>query len=123
MNQSEWGVTKQEVYSVSIYSPSTIFPSAYCANLEYYAQFHLYYHTNVSQHTAQNLPEKEKENTPATFGLSASKSYLLFPPSRQTTSLKLDEAFADCVHAMTERMWYDDVFMLSRKPRIEEGII
>jgi len=61
----------------------------------------------------------------ATFGLSASKSYLFVPPSLWTTSLKDEEDLADCWQATTERMWYEEVRPFSNIPvaRLADGMI
>jgi len=61
----------------------------------------------------------------ATFGFSASKSYLFVPPSLCTTSLKDEEFLADCWQATTDLMWYEDVRPVSNIPvaRLADGII
>ena len=61
----------------------------------------------------------------ATFGLSASKSYLFVPPSLCTTSLKVEEDLADCWQATTDLMWYEEVRPVSNMPvaRLADGMI
>jgi hypothetical protein len=68
--------------------------------------------------TATNERANEHEqDVLASFGLSASNSYRLFPPSRETRCTTMRNAAEDDLpdwHETTLLMWYDDVLPLSK---------
>ena len=64
----------------------------------------------------QGTAGSQAEYSPASFGLSASNSYLLLrSASLWTTSLNVALFLLDCWHATTLLRWYEDVLPLSNR--------